>query len=126
MSTEKLRELDAWIATHLFGWVRTDVKCDATDNRTIGGFLYSPYGLNDDLSQASFPPRYTTDPSAAFEVLKACLSSDRLPTEIQIDRKRTKEGRFRIEAGTMSNCILSIEDTLELAICQFARQLYGK
>lgn len=79
MTDKELRELDAWISTTLFGWLQTDVNCDPTDNRTIGGFLYSPNGFNGDCNQASYVPHYTTDPAAAMEVLRKCgVQTERL------------------------------------------------
>lgn len=113
VSNKELRQLDVWIATHLFGWVRTDVKCEPSDNRTIGGFLYSPDGFNMDMNQGSYPPHYTTDPAAVMPVLEKCVEKSHTVCLMR---------GFRIvNASTSCDAEAS---SLPIAICLFAKQLF--
>src|SRR5688572_23406410 len=81
---QELRALDAWIAEHVMGFVRTDIKCHPSDNRTIGGVLFSPPGCNHDCGQSSYVKHYTTDPAAAMEVLRKCIDHVGAISEIRI------------------------------------------
>lgn len=116
------RELEAWIAVNLFGWVKTDVKCHPSDNRTINGFLYSPNGFNGDLNQSSAVPHYTTDPAAAMQVLQKCSCET---TNIEID---FRDGdTFAVGTYRRAGGIKEAEaDTLPLAIALFAKALFSK
>lgn len=70
--------------------------------------------------------RPTTNEQQAFWVLVKCLSTDKLSMPIEMDRKRHKAGRFRIETGVISNSTGAIEDTLPMAVCCFAEALFKK
>lgn len=111
MKTEQLQELDAWIAEHVMGWVKSK-ECD--------------YGWITPVGKMKLETEnYTTDPAAAMEVLRKCafkrdliisctasewIISDDLP-ETEIQDFVTN----RVEAGT-----------LELAICLFSKKLFSK
>ena len=73
MSEQELRELDAWIAEHVFGFVWDERRCRIC-GWLIGEKCCRP---NDDCSmrphperRADAPGRYSTDISAACEVLE--------------------------------------------------------
>ena len=72
-----------------------------------------------------FPLRYTTDPACAMNVLKKCSRGARIG--IDIDPLSGMFGVFTLpnQSGTEIG-IVSLESTLELAICQFAKQLFSK
>lgn len=123
INEKELREQDAWIAVNLFGWIKTDVKCHPSDNRTIGGFLYSPNGFNSDCNQASVVPGYHYDLDAAMQVLEKC---------VQLLRDQDREETVSVGCDDpywiveKTNCVpnLRVEsNTLPLAICSFARKL---
>lgn len=124
-SEKELRELDAWIAEHVMGWRRiNDIQRLSKSGEFFLHAAEGPFVHERQNYIKKFSP--TTDPAAAMMVLEKCLSSDNLTMPIEIDRKRHKGGRFRIETGVISNSILAIEDTLPLAICRFAKQLFEK
>lgn len=130
----ELREDEVWIAERVMGyrWYRFKEKSGTYYSlllpshwqKRMGGAMVKrpPKGA----ALVTDVPRYGRNESDALKVLAACLSSDRLTMPIEMDRKRTKTGRFRLETGTMSNPIIAIEDTLELAICRFAKSLHQK
>lgn len=121
MSDEELRELDAWIADRIMGLVEKPVgECTvANEDFCVHDRVLIYQGEKKCLS--SFQP--STDPAAALLVLEKCITE--APMEIQIDRKRSKDGPFRIECGVGATLKLAIADTLPLAICLFAKQLFS-
>jgi len=95
MSEKQLRELDAFIAEHVFGFDMAETSVDDIE-------------------------RYTTDPAAAMMVLEKCC-------------ERTEDGRVIVRMGgnkwiaTGSNTsIYCVAETLPLAICLFAKELFAK
>lgn len=149
MTEKEKRELDAWVAERVIGWHRmTNAKAigvedfsefDERELETLNRLSDNWYDSKNnhvadvegecDCGQhdTSFKP--TTDPAAAMEVLKKCVEQCDMPVEI--DRKRDKKtGHWRIESGTMSQGLLVIAppdcNTLELAICLFAKKLFSK
>lgn len=114
------RELDAWIAMNVFGWVATTIKPHPTDNRAIAGVIYSPHG-DYDSGQSAYPPHYTTDAAAALEVLKKCHQALG-GTFVCI---ATLGDNFFIHHGHDENSMTKAP-TLELAICRFAKALFEK
>ena len=111
MTDQELRELDAWIAEHVFGATRAIDKgfaCGDCDDRHTVRF-------NKDEGWTACP-LYTTDPAAAMQVLERCAEKlGFLP-----DIKKSRIGYAWIYGGAASNA-----DTLPLAICLFAKRLFG-
>lgn len=130
MKDTDTRELDAWIAEHVMGF--EERPCYRGSARIEGMTFYVANGrsVTGEASKGNHQfPKYTTDPAAAMEVLKKCAEECDMP--IEIDRKRDKKtGNWRIESGTMAQGLLAIAppecNTLELAICLFAKKLFTK
>ena len=125
MSEIEMGELDAWIAENVMGWklngvwhrVQKDEFALHKDGRV---FIHDSIRNGVCLTVKVFDP--TTDPAAAMEVLKRCA------------------GLYAVKVGgvdvnnlwmvangltpTMENTVRA--DTLELAICLFARKLFTK
>ena len=117
MSEKKLRELDAWIAEHVFGCkpqavrimegrklVRVEYHCKCTPSHVVGwSKIYS----------------YTTNPAASMELLKKCAMRC---GEIMV----TYNGMFAVH-GALPRAAKATygpsAPTLELAIAQFAIKL---
>jgi len=109
MTTQEMRELDAWIAVNLF---------NAENDQNWQEFLIgnSP-AWNKDGSDNCFSP--TTDPAAAMEVLKKCYDQP-----LSICTCKSPDGyKFWLPNGFS---IALNAPTLELAICQFAKKLFTK
>ena len=120
LTPAQLRELDAWIAEHLFGTTITD------DYSKVGepNHAYRPW-----IGVSGTVPRYTTDPAAAMQVLEKCADD----TSITITRDA--DGQFSVEwwadevkgvepiPGSKWHQIKTAP-TLPLAICLFARELF--
>lgn len=111
LTEKELRELDAFIAVHIFGWVPETRSTYAGEHNAKG------YGLNKHLhlgdkdryfqSEYSFPhARYSTDPAYAMQVLEKCIEKDAYAVGAWI---RGMKGEF-----------------LPTAIALFAKQLYSK
>ena len=125
MNEKELRELDAWIAVHVIGWNRLDVKTDPTDNRTIDGVLYSPPGCRYDCGQSSCVPCYSANPAAAMQVLEKCARG----RTITIEHGATAQNKMQwmvacLNDGKEDNC--KCADTLPLAICLAAKQIFHR
>ena len=94
MTTQELRELDAWIDRNLF----------ETSKRF-----------------SSIAPTYTTSSYFAMDVLKKCLS--KLPDDAHICINDLPEVWCNDNNGTQWS---GQAETLELAICLFAKQLFSQ
>lgn len=127
---EQIAELDAWIAEHVMGW--RWLLITATDklgsdqwyqlihpdekwpNRWQIQQVDGPDGKHPDYTDLScFKP--TTDPAAAMQVLEKCVAA----------RKN-----IHIKWGDRCYCVWdgwfeAFAPTLPLAICLFAKKLYG-
>jgi hypothetical protein len=154
MDTKQMCELDTWIAEHVTNikqfvgvkkrgyWYRPDAH-GYTDREQEAWHLTreeakkheyprqpSTFFVTDPVTICEFGiPLYTTDPAAAMEVLKKCAEHSDMP--IEIDRKRDKKtGQWRVETGVVSQGLVAISphenNTLELAICLFAKSLFSK
>ena len=118
MNVKEMRELDAWIAEHLFKqhieWRKTLSERDPwiiTQNSR--GYTQS------------LVPNFTTDPAVAMLVLEKCAEKIKgcaLSVETTGGRSWTIGGEF----GEGMIYDFSTAETLPLAICKFAKQLYGK
>ncbi len=105
MKPNELRELDNYLATHVMGWT--------WDGHAAG--VWREY-RNGPMATPSFQP--TTDPADAMEVLTKCMKQTAAITLF--------EHHSEIFIGTDDTEIdVKIKaDTLELAICQFAKRLF--
>lgn len=111
MNEKELRELDAWIAEHVFR-----LKLN------VNGMIetWPRPGVRHDVCVSS----YTTDPAAAFAVLEKCIKSNRgrivfedWGTEFVVGFWNSDRELFYDEATA---------PTLPLAICLFSEQLFSK
>lgn len=133
MTKKELRELDAWIAEHVMGylWLWRIHYGDPLKAIFKSAESASEYA-NDwqEVTESNNPknrfagwnsnvPFYTTDPAAAMEVLKKCLDF----TWIGFGKKLTSENLYSL---TDRMIIDSKSETLELAICLFAKKLFTK
>ena len=111
MTTTEMRELNAWIAENVMGWSWQLTGSDPVED----GYCW----FN---SEGKFPcelANYTTDPAAAMDVLKKCL--DRQFSPIEIRQRGFNEAHIVSSRGEVVEA-----KTLELAICQFAKQIISK
>ena len=112
MTTDEMRELDAWIAENVMGETLgkkppvDDVVYEDSERKFVKGLL----------------KRYTTDPASAMEVLKKCV--EKFPVEIYIGN--FDKGRCRIKTDYDFDMTGGQADTLELAISLFAKNLFTK
>jgi len=106
----ELRDLDAWIAEQVMGF-----KLNA--NGMIE--TWPREGVRHDLCVAN----YTTDPAAAMQVLEKCADEVHA-YELQIVSPRNG-GLWHISSGKRNTPRVNAE-TLPIAICRFAQQLFSK
>ncbi len=143
MTTKELRELDAWIAENVMGWkwFRFRMKKTGTAKNAGKGYdrwqqlvqpndtwhlqpkwgaIHQPQGEGNylEVEGRNDVPHYTTDPAAAMEVLKKCQSE----TTVII----YASGAQPMSSICDGNGILETAETLELAICEFAKALFSK
>lgn len=113
MTPKQLRELDAWIGLNVMGWTKGDVAPSK----------WFPDGWKDTWIHprggAATLPQFTTNPAAALAVLEKCA---RRPPSTVITPK--SDGSWIIHASGIDTC-LSKGETLPLAICLFARQIFS-
>lgn len=116
-SGRELQELNEWIAVNVFNCKKHSEGWEPGD--TWEGEL--------DCLVSEFTP--TTDPAAAFEVLKKCLETREMPNFYKLLSDETysirvvADGCCSLEQGKK---IQVIAETLELAICLFAKHLFSK
>ena len=141
LTEQEMRELDAWIAEHVMGWVwwhlpKTDPK-HFTPETGICKLIRSDENWPahkhwqgkriavpmENVKQDVDVPRYTTDPAAAMEVLKKCGFHKN--NAIQIYCLRAEENRDGKESFWINDPRLEA-NTLELAIALFANKLFSK
>ncbi len=115
MTTIEMRELDAWIAEHVFGLRHENSPSKivpGTFSYQRGGEVLKFYHGN---QLEIFNP--TTDPAAAFKVLQKC-QEERI---ISLHKNRISS------LGKGEEKAIAIEaETIELAICKFARMIFTK
>lgn len=115
-TVEQLRELDAWIAENVMGW---DLKSEPFRFFRSHDGLYFP---NADGCGLFWHP--STSPSDAMDVLKKCNE--------MINRRKYREviGIATLMGSPMVGYdpeqIWEHAETLELAICRFAKSLFEK
>lgn len=139
MSEKELRELDAWIAEHVFNyvwardtaWIRSDfprgsmfrkgTKClvekvckELSWSKLTGGEAFAP-------DRYHHVPHYSTNAAAAMMVLEKCLSKVRDLTMAEYEDLESFNG-YRVYGRSGE----AIAETLPLAICLFAKKLFCK
>lgn len=139
--TKQLRELDAFIAEHVFGWKwfafkpvtpntrRWTVLLEpaAWQKRKGGKVVFAPH--KDDERDIGSIEHYTTDPAAAMMVLERCavklaerfVTMSRYGLVIFSPRGPIRHWTIRDE----DKDIVANGETLPLAICKFSKQLFG-
>lgn len=116
MSDRELKELDAWIDTFVFGnhhhaFVSAPGKAYSIKvlcgkcNRFPGALVHQNSQFN-----------YTTDLAATMRVLEKCLQHPKQPQITLI----SADGGFGVISGHDT-----FAETLPLAICQFAKELFS-
>jgi hypothetical protein len=111
MSANDMRELDAWIAEKVMEFKIKNGRCWVT--RPVLKSLTKVAHVEVDFEIE----HYTTDPAAAMEVWKKCAEKQ---TTISI--QKSKSGWRVVSMDSHSfGC-----ETLELAICLFAKKLFEK
>jgi len=116
MTPDKLRELDAWIETNLFGGVAN--RCNFEEGRKIVGCTYYK-------SDGSEVPHYSSRADAAMDVLKECHEY----TSIIFGFHESPTGNSYYAGGIINPDAVNIfesAETLELAICLFAKRFFSK
>ena len=116
MTTKELRELDAWIAEHIMRFKPSRHKFPQR--------LWVGVGWNHE----PFEP--TTDSTAAMEVLKRCVECGKIKGQFNIVIYRPESnGPWACgmkAAFGHQNVGTELAETLELAICLFAKKLFRK
>ena len=112
MINTELRELDAWIAEHVMGWKPTVSLCQPRGDEVP---RYWSIGGGRSVHMKSFNP--TTDPAAAMTVLKKILTDH--------PRGSAMVG-YAGGFNEQWSCGRANAKTLELAICECAKQLFTK
>lgn len=111
-SEKELRELDFWIAENVLGWQRGKKWGNGNGEWTINGLGYAHHGKS--WGQT---PSFTADPAAAMMVWKQILSR-----YSPVSRQRQTDGFYYV----WINNVQAEGETLEIAICRFARKLFEK
>jgi len=119
MNQQELRELDAWIAEHVFGWWRPIPTKDIWKTPA-----------NDVVMGA---PHYTTDPTPAMQVLEKCAEKctekwDQYRPEAQLcifSPRPEWENEWVVQSDPEST-IAAQAQTLPLAVAKFAKLLFSQ
>ncbi len=114
MKVSEFNDLDAWICEHIMGWTKIEPQ---RKNGPRG------LGLNPKISQYDYIPRYCTDQYYAMDVLKKCAEIQQIGLEIC-----TRSGMAEVYTTVDPDGDLTKAEaqTLELAICLFAKQLFSQ
>lgn len=130
MNEKELRELDAWIAEHVMGH-----KMTVFDDRPAVCVGVSACFKGEPLDVCKDVPSYSTDRAAAMQVLERCAENGILNGEFKLPVSIFRRGDLKWvvsqnfedeELESERNCIVVEADTLPLAICLFAKELFGK
>lgn len=115
MKTNKLREIDFWIAENVFSWKRGKTYANGNGEWIVNGGSYPNAPTYDQT------PCYTTDPAAAMTVLEKCAENTK-------DLDCIYLGKVHDEwvVGIDSIKKEEVAETLPLAIAKFARKLFTK
>jgi hypothetical protein len=124
MNEKELRALDAWIAESLFSWKRNNHESRKAydvyitpdgEHKYVGG---APMGMPyecDHPDNDMFAP--TTDPAAAMQVLGECSRQVQVTVWKRVNDWQVFSQHMQIHGEG---------ETLPLAICKFARQLFER
>jgi len=135
MTEKEMRELNCWIAEHVFGgvWYRfKDLEYLKRSDPDDGAFIVIGIDLKHFKSNKdycpdtgelphkgfSWIPKYTTDPAAAMMVWGECLKK----CDVEITQWQDATGRFHI--ATFHRTIWVDAETLPLAIANFAKKMF--
>jgi hypothetical protein len=108
------RELDAKVAERAMGWTRHPEKMHPTDNRTIGGVLYCPPGCPYDAGSANVVLHYSTDRSAAWQVVEH-MKGRGYDGQVHVSPAMNCYARFENAAGKYGE---AYGETHMLAVCR--------
>ena len=126
MSEIDLRELDAWIAEHVFGWTDIEIHQPLAEIMEPEQPAFRRgYPKKDSLWQHI--PQYTTDHAAAFAVLEKCAEKTCVEIRKQVhggEKWAVWEDSRTIELHT-TGLEGGLSDSLPLSICLFAKQLFN-
>jgi len=126
MTTQELRELDAWIAEHVMDCKEAEVLRDLIDGRFIRnteGEILIWRGRPNHPKVEQWRP--TTNQSGAMDVLKKCAEK-RVIIELFINvQGKWTCGTQSVEMGSYQS-VFSESETAELSICLFAKQLFSQ
>jgi len=117
MTIKQLRELDAWIAEHVMGWKQSNsdfCQLVTQSGEQVGEPVCDPWSP-------------TTNPAAAMAVWQSCLekvSTKSIETYIGVDESPEYRPVVCITMKEMKNTVMA--DTLPLAICLFAKEIFSK
>lgn len=110
MTTNELREIDAWIAEHVMG---------AKENPRFSG---SVIGITkvwlDTRTYETFSPTEISD--YAMEVLEKCIGKG------VVNLRESSNGYFIDKSPANPPYVYAEAETLPLAICLFAKKLFSK
>jgi len=123
MTTQELRELDAWIAEHVMGWKRVDsvLRIFSKDQFATNSAFNEPPRVMIYESYSSVQSWIPTERgSDAMDVLKKC--AEKHQHDIAIGTAGPTD--WRVWAGELNGATYA--SSLELAICLFAKQLFSK
>lgn len=112
MSEKELRELDAWIAEHVMGWVRASEIENAREGKSFFA------GQTRTWARIGKPFSPTTDPAAAMQVMERCIHTD------DVVIYKTVNEKYGVRSDITDMAIDA--ETLPLAICLFAKKLFSK
>jgi len=151
MSDKELRELDAWIAEHVMDvkrfvgvkkrgyWYRPNAH-GYTDRQAEAWWLTRDEAKKHEYLRGDEPvticefstPLYTTDPAAAMQVLEKCVAELELKRAFPAIEKYSDLDGFQgwkvtaLFSNGNQQTFSEVAETLPLAICLFAKQLFSK
>jgi len=125
LTDKELRELDAWIAEHVFGWHRQSfengyLRQNLLVENKFRADKYRRHGWHNDVEVLDTFPKFSTDPAAAMQVLEKCIEKE--PNGIVCGNLK---GQWCATTHGWGGAFCEAE-TLPLAICLFAKQLFSK
>lgn len=123
MNDRELRELDAWVAEHVMGW--TDLELYQPPSEFMEE-QQPPFfrGMNKMCLLWQSIPNCSTDPAAAMQVLEKCTKNCSKDCKT-ISVRENGEGYMVFARDSYYREVAEAE-TLPLAICLFAKQLFSK
>lgn len=123
----KLRESEAWLAEHLFGWTDIELYRPPPEEEDRDGRRFHPPAFFRAMRDGFWRevPHYSTDPAAALEVLEKCAEKIKARDAVAICQLDGTEG-WRVTNANMIDSKISAEAlALPLAIAKFAKQLFS-